>query len=185
MIAHQHYGRALLQSINGFQDIISHGTAACLTALISGVSALISDEFINGKEDALNEKEQKGLVSFVDNGCIQCHNGALFGGTSFQKFGVYKPYWKATGSEKHDEGRFEVTQKESDKYMFKVPSLRNVEKTAPYFHDGSVETLAETIKIMADIQLNKQLSIVQTFCGEEEVALRKRRCLSHPTTQGK
>lgn len=116
------------------------------------------DQFLNGKHDALNEKELKGLKTFVGTGCIQCHDGSLLGGSSFQKFGVYEEYWKATGSEKVDEGRFEVTGKESDKYFFKTPSLRNIEKTGPYFHDGSVTELNDAVKIMAKVQLGKELS---------------------------
>jgi cytochrome c peroxidase len=72
-----------------------------------------------------------------------------------------------TGSTKHDEGRFEVTQNEADKFMFKVPSLRNVTKTAPYFHDGSVASLSDAIKIMAKLQLNKDLTDEQTASIEK------------------
>ncbi len=80
----------------------------------------------------------------------------------FQKFWVYGNYWDLTGSATIDEGRFEVTKNEADKYMFKVPSLRNVAETYPYFHDGSVADLGEAIKIMAKTNLNKDLT-------EEEV----------------
>ena len=76
----------------------------------------------------------------------------------YQKFGVYGDYWTYTNSEKIDEGKFMVSGKEADKHMFKVPSLRNIEKTAPYFHDGSVKTLKEAIDIMARAQLNKELT---------------------------
>ena len=76
----------------------------------------------------------------------------------FQKFGVYGDYWEFTKSEKIDEGKYEVTKNEVDKYFFKVPSLRNIAKTAPYFHDGSVEKLEDAITIMAKTQLNKDLS---------------------------
>ncbi len=116
------------------------------------------DQFINGDTTALNAQEKRGLVSFVDNNCTQCHNGSLLGGNTYQKFGIHAPYWEHTESLKTDEGRFQVTQNESDKYMFKVPSLRNVEKTYPYFHDGSVADLASAVKIMAKVQLNKELS---------------------------
>ncbi|MER3329759.1 MAG: c-type cytochrome, partial [Candidatus Kapaibacterium sp.] len=90
--------------------------------------------------------------------CITCHAGAQLGVNMYQKFGVHKPYWEATGSKKKDEGKFEVTAVESDKYFFKVPGLRNIEKTWPYFHDGSVEKLEDAVAIMADVQLNKKLS---------------------------
>ena len=76
----------------------------------------------------------------------------------FQKFGVYDNYWEYTKSAVIDEGRFEVTKNEGDKYMFKVPSLRNVAETHPYFHDGSVADLGEAVKIMAKVNLNKDLT---------------------------
>jgi cytochrome c peroxidase len=116
------------------------------------------DEYLAGEVTALTDKEKEGLKTFMDAGCITCHNGAQLGGNMFQKFGVHKPYWEATGSEVVDEGKFEVTSNESDKYFFKVPGLRNIEKTWPYFHDGSVESLDEAVAIMADVQLNKQLT---------------------------
>ncbi|MFN3196645.1 MAG: cytochrome-c peroxidase [Chlorobiota bacterium] len=116
------------------------------------------DDYLAGEATALTDKEKEGLKTFMDTGCITCHNGSQLGGNMFQKFGVHKPYWEATGSEVVDEGRFEVTGNESDKYMFKVPGLRNIEKTWPYFHDGSVESLDEAVAIMADVQLNKQLT---------------------------
>lgn len=109
------------------------------------------DEFLNGKEDALSEKEKVGMKTFVDTGCATCHNGVALGGAMYQKLGLVKPY------ETKDLGRFIVTKKESDKYFFKVPSLRNIEKTAPYFHDGSIKTLEEAIVIMANYQLGREL----------------------------
>ena len=82
----------------------------------------------------------------------------MLGGNMYQKFGLYGNYWEYTNSKKIDDGRFEVTKNEADKYMFKVPSLRNVEMTGPYFHDGSVATLDEAIKIMAKTQVNKEIT---------------------------
>ncbi len=76
----------------------------------------------------------------------------------YQKFGVFEPYWNSTKSEKIDEGRFAVTKNEADKYVFKVPVLRNVAETPPYFHDGSVDRLEDAIRIMGKIQLLKDLS---------------------------
>ncbi len=94
----------------------------------------------------------------MDNGCIACHAGVTLGGNSFQKFGLVDgPYWKFTGSKKHDEGRFEVTQAEDDKYIFRVPGLRNVAMTYPYFHDGSVWELDKAVSIMGQAQLGKAL----------------------------
>jgi cytochrome c peroxidase len=78
------------------------------------------------------------------------------------KFGVTKDYWTETGSEKPDAGRFAVTKKEEDRYVFRVPMLRNVAKTAPYFHDGSVERLDRAVKIMASVQLGRTLTDTET-----------------------
>lgn len=116
------------------------------------------DDFIAGDNAALSEQEKKGLETFISVGCTSCHLGNALGGNMYQKFGVYGDYWEYTKSDKIDEGKFEVTQNEADKYMFKVPSLRNIEKTAPYFHDGSVEKLEDAINIMAKSQLNKELT---------------------------
>lgn len=110
------------------------------------------DLYLEGKKDALTPAEKKGLQTFVTTGCIACHNGATIGGQMFQKLGLLKPY------PTKDLGRYNVTKSEADKYFFKVPSLRNIEKTAPYFHDGSVKTLEEAVKLMADHQLARQLT---------------------------
>lgn len=115
------------------------------------------DDFLNGKSNALTKEEINGLKTFIEVGCIQCHNGALHGGNSYQKMGRMNPYENTK-----DLGRYNVTKKEEDKYFFKVPSLRNVALTAPYFHDGKVQTLEEAVKKMAYLQLNKNLT-------EEEV----------------
>jgi len=86
-----------------------------------------------------------------------CHFGPYLGGQVYQKFGVLEPYWKYTKSELVDEGRYAVTKKEADKYVFKVPIHRNVAKTPPYFHDGSVDKLEDAVWIMGKIQLGKDL----------------------------
>jgi cytochrome c peroxidase len=116
------------------------------------------DEYLDGNEKALNNMEKEGLKTFVDEGCITCHIGNLLGGNMFQKFGLYGDYWDYTKSEKIDYGKYDVTKEEKDKYIFKVPSLRNVEMTWPYFHDGSVKDLGEAVSIMAKTQLNKELT---------------------------
>ncbi len=116
------------------------------------------DDFITGDLNALSTIEKDGLQLFISTGCVACHSGNVLGGNIYQKFGLYDDYWKYTKSTKIDEGRFQVTKKESDKYVFKAPSLRNIEKTYPYFHDGSVNDLKEAVTIMAKVQLNKELS---------------------------
>lgn len=116
------------------------------------------DEYIEGDLAALNDEQKKGLELFIETGCTTCHMDGGLGGTMYQKFGLVKgPYWEYTGSERQDKGREEFTANEADRYFFKVPSLRNVTETEPYFHDGSVDDLGEAIKIMAVTQLGKEL----------------------------
>src|SRR5262249_23850242 len=116
------------------------------------------DEYLGGKTDALTAEERRGLRTFIDTGCADCHNGVGVGGQKFRKFGISSDYWKATGSKEIDKGRIDVTKDSADLYVFKVPGLRNVEMTPPYFHDGSVGTLPEAVRIMAKVQLGKTLS---------------------------
>ena len=116
------------------------------------------DGFLAGKEDALNEQEQKGLQTFIEIGCTTCHVGEGLGGTMYHKFGLFSSYAEHLKTAAVDNGRFDVTQNESDKFFFKVPILRNIEKTGPYFHDGSVASLEEATKVMAKLQLNKDLT---------------------------
>ncbi|HYX02671.1 MAG TPA: cytochrome c peroxidase [Reyranella sp.] len=115
------------------------------------------DDYLKGKVEALSVGERAGLAKFIEVGCIACHNGPGVGGGMYQKFGVLEDYWKVTGSNPIDKGRAEVTNNEADLYMFKVPSLRNVAMTPPYFHDGSVATLPEAVKVMARVQLGAKL----------------------------
>jgi len=116
------------------------------------------DEYLMGYEEALNNEEKKGLQTFMDVGCTACHSGTVLGGNMYQKFGLAGNYWDFTSSAKVDNGRFLVTNNESDKFLFKVPSLRNIEKTHPFFHDGSITDLGEAVKIIAKLQLNKDLT---------------------------
>lgn len=109
------------------------------------------DEFLNGK-DNFSQEELAGLKAFIDNTCTMCHSGPLLGGQMFQKTGLMKPY-----PNQEDQGRFDETGNEADRMMFKVPALRNISKTAPYFHDGLAETLEDAVSIMAEYQLNKNL----------------------------
>jgi cytochrome c peroxidase len=116
------------------------------------------DSFLKGDIAALDGQEKKGLKTYMEAGCLMCHSGLYVGGQVYQKSGIIEPYWKYTKSEPIDEGRFVVTKNESDKYVFKVPIHRNVAKTAPYFHDGSVEKLEDAVWIMGKIQLGKDLN---------------------------
>lgn len=116
------------------------------------------DAFLSGDTAALDSTQQSGLRTFIDLGCAGCHNGPGVGGGSFQKFGVLSDYWKETGAVLPDKGRADVTGNAADLYVFKVPGLRNVALTAPYFHDGSVDDLTKAVRIMAKTQLGKTLS---------------------------
>ena len=115
------------------------------------------DRFLAGDSRAITERQKAGLRAFIDTGCAGCHNGLLVGGTQLQKFGLVKEYWSETGSAKPDVGRFSMTKKEEDRYVFRVPMLRNVARAAPYFHDGSVDTLDSAVRIMAAVQLGRKL----------------------------
>jgi cytochrome c peroxidase len=116
------------------------------------------DAWIEGDAKALSPAAKAGLAKFIEVGCTACHNGPLLGGKLFQKFGLIEEYAKYTGSKKIDLGRFDVSKNEDDKHFFKVPRLRNVAKTAPYFHDGSVAKLEEAVVIMAKVNLGRELA---------------------------
>lgn len=120
------------------------------------------DKFLAGDDGALNAAQKAGLKVFIGTGCVDCHKGALLGGEKTEKFGVTKEYWTATKSEKKDAGLFETTKKDNDRYLFRVSPLRNIAKTAPYFHDGSVTDLKTAVQVMSDVQLGSQLSDTDT-----------------------
>lgn len=109
------------------------------------------DDWQEGDDEALNAQELRGLKLFMQTGCTTCHFGPTLGGTQFQKVGLVNAY------ETEDLGRYEVTKAESDKYKFKVPMLRNVAITAPYFHDGKIKTLEEAVRRMGWLQLGLEL----------------------------
>lgn len=116
------------------------------------------DQWLLGRKDALTADEKAGYELFKESGCIACHNGPAVGGASFQKMGVVEPY-KATSPA---EGRSAVTGKDADRFNFKVPTLRNVEMTYPYFHDGAANTLTEAVDVMGRLQLGKKFSAEET-----------------------
>ena len=115
------------------------------------------DRFLAGEDRAMTERQKAGLRAFIDTGCSACHDGPLVGGVQLRKFGRNRDYWTETGSPKPDVGRFAMTKKDEDKYVFRVAPLRNVARTAPYFHDGSVDTLDRAVRIMGLVQLGKTL----------------------------
>jgi cytochrome c peroxidase len=114
------------------------------------------DTYLAGNSSALTADEQRGLATFVRTGCVGCHNGAYVGGQSFQRLGGARP-WPTLA----DSGRIKVTHLPSDLYVFKVASLRNVEKTGPYFHDGSIASLDQAVRLMARHQLGVELTDTQ------------------------
>jgi cytochrome c peroxidase len=111
------------------------------------------DDFLKGKDEALTTAELRGLNTFLKAGCTTCHNGSLLGGNSYQKSGLIKPYIHQA-----DVGRAGVTKDDDDKFKFKVPSLRNIAVTHPYFHDGEVSSLHEAVRQMAAMQLGMELT---------------------------
>ncbi|MDW3194546.1 MAG: cytochrome c peroxidase [Cytophagales bacterium] len=119
------------------------------------------DKFLLGQVN-LSKVELKGMQVFIEKGCTDCHDGALFGGDDFEKFGLFQDYWAMTKSHKPDSGRFLITGDPDDLYVFKIPTLRNIDKTQPYFHDGSVRDLKEAVKVMGKVQLNVDLSNDET-----------------------
>jgi cytochrome c peroxidase len=140
------------------------------------------DQFLRGKKHALNDKEFKGYQKFKSYGCVSCHQGINVGGNMYQTMGVMGDYFKdrKTPAREADLGRFLITGKEEDKHVFKVPSLRNVASTAPYFHDGSIPTLEAAVDTMAKYQLGRQMSkediesivaFLKTLSGERPTIL--------------
>jgi cytochrome c peroxidase len=117
------------------------------------------DQYLRGNEAILTADEKAGYALFKEN-CTSCHFGAALGGLSFEKMGVKNDYFKLRGGQlsEVDNGRFNVTKQEKDRHFFKVPVLRNVELTPPYFHDGSVTKLEDAVRIMAKVQRDKDLT---------------------------
>ncbi|KGK14143.1 cytochrome C biogenesis protein CcsA [Vibrio navarrensis] len=115
------------------------------------------DQWLMGDDNAITQAELEGYQLFKNSGCVACHNGSSLGGTSFQKMGLIEPYQTANSAE----GLSAVTGKDADRFKFKVPTLRNVALTYPYFHDGEAQTLTEAVDIMGRLQLGR------TFTSDE------------------
>ena len=133
------------------------------------------DRYLGGVKQAISPEAQDGYRRFVDFGCASCHQGAGIGGNMFQRFGVMDDYFRDKPFRQADQGRYNVTGQESDRHVFKVPSLRNVAVTAPYFHDGSADSLKRAVEVMGRYQLGKTLTdedvrlivlFLQTLTGE-------------------
>lgn len=116
------------------------------------------DRYLKGEQTALSRAEKNGYLLFQGYGCIACHQGINLGGNMFERMGMMADYFGDRGNiTKADQGRFNVTQREADRYYFRVPSLRNVDRTAPYFHDGSATDLSEAVRVMAKYQLGRPM----------------------------
>jgi cytochrome c peroxidase len=132
------------------------------------------DRWLLGDKDALTQEELSGYQLFKDSGCVACHNGEAVGGNSFQKMGIVEPYQTNNSAE----GLSAVTGKDGDRFKFKVPTLRNVEMTYPYFHDGEAGTLTEAVDVMGRLQLGKKfttkenaqiVAFLKTLTGDQPV----------------
>ncbi len=133
-------------------DQVTKAIAAFEETLVTPNSRF--DKWLKGDKKALSANEQAGYKLFKESGCVACHNGPAVGGNSFQKMGVVEPYKASSPAE----GRVAVTGKDADRFNFKVPTLRNVEMTYPYFHDGAADTLPEAVDTMARVQLGKKFT---------------------------
>lgn len=147
-------------------DMIAEAIAEFEKSLVTSNSRF--DRYLHGDQSALSLEEKEGYEYFKKYNCSSCHSGLVLGGQSFETMGVYMDYFadrvagknhlKKLALSKEDNGRFNVTNSEADRRKFKVPTLRNIEMTAPYFHDGSVQTLDEAVRVMAEYQIGKKIS---------------------------
>jgi cytochrome c peroxidase len=129
------------------------------------------DRYLLGDESAITAEEKAGYALFKSYGCVACHQGRNVGGNMFQIFGVMDDYFANRGHiTDADYGRFNVTGREEDRFHFRVPSLRNVALTAPYFHDGTAESLDQAVMVMARYQLGvtmpaEDVGLIVKFLG--------------------
>lgn len=133
-------------------DKVTKAIAAFEETLVTPNSRF--DQYLKGNKKAITSQELAGYKLFKESGCVACHNGPALGGNSFQKMGIVEPYKSTTGGD----GRSGVTGKDADCFNYKVPILRNVELTYPYFHDGEAATLKEAVDIMGRLQLGRKFS---------------------------
>ena len=158
--------RSIPQYVQEFKTVFGHNKLTIdevTVAIAAFEETLVTpnarfDQWLKGDKTALKNDELAGYKLFKDSGCVACHNGPNLGGNSFQKMGIVEPY-KTTSTA---EGRFAVTGKDADRFNFKVPTLRNVELTYPYFHDGSADTLAQAVTVMGRLQLGRTFSDDET-----------------------
>lgn len=151
------------------QDHVTHAIAEYERQLITPGRF---DRFVGGDASALTEDERRGYALFTGVGCTSCHTGPNVGGTTYQRMGLVRDWFAQVGRPltDADNGRFNVTHVESDRHMFKVPTLRNIALTAPYFHDGSAATLSDAVRTMGAFQLGRdltdeQIRLIVAFLG--------------------
>ncbi len=157
--------RSIPQYVGEFKKVFGHDklTIEEVTSAIAAFEdTLVTpnsrfDQWLKGNKKALKPQELAGYQLFKVNGCVACHNGPNLGGNSFQKMGVVEPFKTSNPAE----GRVAVTGKDADRFNFKVPTLRNVELTYPYFHDGSADTLVQAVDTMGRLQLGRKFSEVE------------------------
>ncbi len=158
--------RSIPAYVNEFKTVFGHDKLTIdevTVAIAAFEETLVTpnarfDLWLKGDKTALKTDELAGYKLFKDSGCVACHNGPNLGGNSFQKMGIVEPY-KTTNTA---QGRSAVTGKDADRFNFKVPTLRNVELTYPYFHDGSADTLAQAVTVMGRLQLGRTYSDEET-----------------------
>jgi cytochrome c peroxidase len=172
--------RSIPQYVAEFQAAFGHDriTIDEVTAAIAAFEETLVtpnsrfDKWLKGDANALTADELAGYRMFNESGCAACHNGPNLGGNSYQKMGVVAPYKAGVAAE----GRIAVTGKDADRFNFKVPTLRNVEMTYPYFHDGGADTLAQAVDVMGTLQLGRHFSpdesrqivaFLKTLTGEQ------------------
>lgn len=154
--------RSIPQYVSEFKTVFGHDKLTIdevTVAIAAFEETLVTpnarfDKWLKGDKKALKNDELAGYKLFKESGCVACHNGPNLGGNSFQKMGVVEPY-KTTNAA---EGRSAVTGNDADRFNFKVPTLRNVELTYPYFHDGSADTLGQAVDVMGRLQLGRKFS---------------------------
>ncbi len=149
------YRAAFAAAFPGDKDPITYDNFARAVGVFERglVTPTAFDALLAGKDDALSADERAGLALFMRTGCATCHNGVLVGGGMYMKLGMVEPY-----DNTKDQGRYDLTKVEADRMFFKVPSLRNVADTAPYFHDGAIADLPTAVRTMARLQLGKRLT---------------------------
>ncbi|MGB1236641.1 MAG: cytochrome-c peroxidase [Pseudomonadales bacterium] len=154
--------KANTEYVSAFREVYQSQITAELVnrALVAYEIALTTpapfDRYLNGERDAISARAQRGFSLFKRFGCIACHQGRNVGGNLIQKLGVVEDYPLLGGAV--GLGRFALTQREDDRQVFRVPSLRNVAQSAPYFHDGSIAELEQAVKLMGRHQLGTELS---------------------------